>query len=447
MLRSLIPPAWETRGTASSFSFAFYFAFGSAVTIIFSIAISQILLALSIALLLLSGERLRFPPILKPFAAFLLITVAALAASPDPRGGTPQIRKFYIFAMLLVICSTFKTLRQVRALILAWAVCGAGSALLGIAQFVARHREAIAQHTDYYGYFLDRRITGFAGHWMTFGGEEMIVLLMIAACLLFSKWRPWHLAGWSACALLAAAIVLGMTRCIFLLGLPAGLAYLLWQRRRLLPLLGLVAVAAVILVSPRTVQERVVSVFNPHQGLDSNAHRAVCRAVGWQMVKAHPWLGLGPEQVGRQFNRYIPAGIGLPLPSGWYGHLHNVYLQYAAERGVFALAAMLWLIAKVTYDLLRGVRDHTLTREARGILHGVIAVIVAVLAEGLFEYNLGDSEVLTLFLCSIACGYVILWSGASPSASGRQSSSESARFPRLLTNPLRLPDQTPAGHS
>ena len=33
-------------------------------------------------------------------------------------------------------------------------------------------------------------------------------------------------------------------------------------------------------------------------------------------------------------------------------------------------------------------------------------VTLAILAEGLFDYNLGDSEVLTLFLAVVACGYV-----------------------------------------
>jgi hypothetical protein len=30
------------------------------------------------------------------------------------------------------------------------------------------------------------------------------------------------------------------------------------------------------------------------------------------------------------------------------------------------------------------------------------------MAEGFFEYNLGDSEVLTMFLVVVACGYLAL---------------------------------------
>ena len=33
-------------------------------------------------------------------------------------------------------------------------------------------------------------------------------------------------------------------------------------------------------------------------------------------------------------------------------------------------------------------------------------MILATLAEGFFEYNLGDSEVLTMFLVVVACAYL-----------------------------------------
>ncbi len=40
------------------------------------------------------------------------------------------------------------------------------------------------------------------------------------------------------------------------------------------------------------------------------------------------------------------------------------------------------------------------------MLHGAIAAILAIFAEGFAEYNLGDSEVLTLFLAVVAFGYI-----------------------------------------
>jgi hypothetical protein len=46
--------------------------------------------------------------------------------------------------------------------------------------------------------------------------------------------------------------------------------------------------------------------------------------------------------------------------------------------------------------------------DQRFLLHGGIAVILAVMVAGFFELNLGDSEVLTMFLIVIGLGYLAL---------------------------------------
>jgi len=126
-------------------------------------------------------------------------------------------------------------------------------------------------------------------------------------------------------------------------------------------------------------------------------------------LRAHPWLGLGPEQPHIQFQKWLPSDIRPPLPDGYYGHLHNVYLQYAAERGIPTTLVMLWLLIQIMVNSgagLQGLRRAGTT--AVFLLHGGIAVVLAVLAEGFVEYNLGDSEVLTMFLVVTACGYLAL---------------------------------------
>jgi putative inorganic carbon (hco3(-)) transporter len=124
------------------------------------------------------------------------------------------------------------------------------------------------------------------------------------------------------------------------------------------------------------------------------------------MVKAHPWFGLGPEQIRRNFDSYVPADIQRPLPVGYYGHLHNIYVQYAAERGIPALVFILWLIGMTMWDCFQGIlRAGRARSQELFVLHGTIAVIIGVLVGGLFEYNLGDSEVLMMFLSVVALGY------------------------------------------
>ena len=363
-------------------------------------------MALAFAVLLFSGLPLKLPPIKLPLVLFMIGTVISLLASVDPRSGSPQIRKFYVFLILLLISSTFRRAAEVRGLVLAWSFVASLSALRSLFQFFQKYQDAREAHQNFYQYYIGERITGFMSHWMTFGGEEMVVLLMLAAFLFFSPATKWKTAGWICAAVLGLSLVLGMTRSIFLLGMPLGMLYLLWFWHRWLVVAVPVAAVA-ILFSIAPLRERANSILQPHGETDSNMHRTVTRRTGLEMIEAHPLLGLGPEQVKAQFDRWVPADIPRPLPDGWYGHLHNIYLQYAAERGIPTMLAMMWLIGKVLFDFFQRIR-RGVTGDMRFILHGAVAVILAILAEGMLEYNLGDSEVLTMFLCVVACGYVAI---------------------------------------
>ena len=336
----------------------------------------------------------------------MLGTVVAWLVSGHMREGTPQIRKLLLLLILLLVFSTFRRLAEVRAIVLIWAAVATLSAIRSLFQFLHKYQEAAAQHQNFYDFYIGSRITGFMSHWMTFGAEEMIVLLLLASFLFFSHEKRWKMPGWIAAAILVLSMVLGLTRSIFLLGFPVGLLYLLWFWHRWLVFAAPVVGALVFVVSPAVLKERVISIVQPHGETDSNFHRTVTRRAGVEMIRAHPWFGLGPEQIKPQFDQWVPPDVPRPLPDGWYGHLHNIYLQYAAERGIPTLLALLWMIGKILWDFALALRRGVVDPEARFILHGAIAVLLAILAEGFLEYNLGDSEVLTLFLAVVAFGYV-----------------------------------------
>ena len=383
-------------------------AFGAAASIVLSIAVSQILLGIGLLALFAFRVPLRFPPIKMPLFLFFAATVAADLLSGDPWRGIPPIRKFFVFGIVLLVFSAFRSVEHVRTLVLVWAACGIVSGGVALEQFVKRWRQAVELHASFYDYLLDGRVTGLAGHWMTFGGEQMIVLVMLISFLLFAEKSKWKSFGWVCAGIIWMAIVLGLTRSIFLFGVPVGILYLVWNfRRRIvwaIPALGV----ALLLAAPGHVRERIVSVVHPHGEVDSNSRRIIMLRAGWEMIRKHPWFGVGTEQVGPRFLDYVPSDVARPLPKGWYGHLHNIYVQFAAERGVPALVFILWMIGKMGVDLRRPLRRHSVDVQARFILHGALAVMLAVLAEGFFEHNLGDSEVLTMFLVSVTCGYVAI---------------------------------------
>jgi putative inorganic carbon (hco3(-)) transporter len=385
-------------------------AFGSAVSILFSIAASQILLGLAIAALLFSGAKLRIPPIWIPLGLFLAGTLISLGLADNPLAGLPQVRKIYVFLMLPVVFSTIRDRVWVRRLFLAWGATGAATALWGMLQFVQKMRQARALGLDFYTYYTGERITGAMSHWMTFGGEEMFVLLMLGAFLLFGPVRSFRRVWpWLLCAvLLLVALVLGETRSIWLGTLAAGL-YLIWYWRRWVVVLIPVLLALLVFLGPVSVRARAYSFFRPRKNVDSNEFRFVTWRTGLRMIEKHPWFGVGPEEVRIEFNDYVPPDVPRPLPEGWYGHLHNIYLQYAAERGIPVMLVMMWLLIKVLFDFWRALRKLPPgPGDERFVLRGATAIVIATMVAGFFEMNLGDSEVLTMFLVAIACGYAAI---------------------------------------
>ncbi len=387
---------------------AFWSAVGSAVAILFSIALSQSLLGISIAAFLLSGSPIRMPRVWLPLSLFLLGTVISLLASGSPLIGMPQVKKLYVYLTLIVIFSVVRRVATARNLLVAWcAVAGSGS-LLGIIQFVQKWREARALNRDFYDYYLNSRITGFMSHWMTFSGEQMLVLIILAAFLLFGQaQRRGPRALWIlAAAAMGAALLLSDTRSVWIATFVA-LVYLAWSRKRVLvlsiPLLALAAFA----VAPDSVRQRAVSIVKPRAEVDSNDFRTIVWRTGLRMIEAHPLLGLGPEVVHARFYDWLPPDIPQPLPPGYYGHLHSIYIHYAAERGIPTMLMLMWMLGMILYDCARALRKLPPGRgDSRFILHAAIACVLAILVEGFFELNLGDSEVLTMFLVITACAYV-----------------------------------------
>jgi O-antigen ligase len=297
---------------------------------------------------------------------------------------------------------------MIRWLFLSWAAFGSVSAGLSFVQFARKVQQAHAAGSSVYNYYVGERITGFMSHWYTFSAEEMFVLIMLASFLFFAPEARKRMWLWIAVAAVSSlGLLLAETRGVWIATAVAGL-YLLWFWRRWLVMVMPVVVVAGLLLSPNVIRERFISILRP-SSLDSNDFRKVVWRTGLQMIERHPVFGLGPEMPRIHFNEYVPADIPRPLPVGSYMHLHNIYLHYAAERGIPVLLVFLWLMGRILWDFWNGLRTLPPGRDDRRfLLHGGIAVVIATLVDGVANMNLGDSEVLTMFLVVVACGYLAL---------------------------------------
>jgi O-antigen ligase len=124
------------------------------------------------------------------------------------------------------------------------------------------------------------------------------------------------------------------------------------------------------------------------------------------LIEDHPWFGVGYKNVRQEAPRYRGKGSD-EFPDWMYQHMHNNFLQIAAERGIPGLLIWMWFMLRLAWDALRVYRARPGgSRESLIISTAALGAWVAFLIAGLLEYNFGDSEVLTLFLFIMSAPYV-----------------------------------------
>ncbi len=384
---------------------AFLLLAGSTSVGLVSIAASQILLGASIIAAFWLHRRendgsWRLPPVLLPLACFFLWTIAAVVASPGPGQGMGIGRKFFLFSLLFLVPWFFRGKGRILWVYHAIFAVGFVTAAQGIVQYMAN------PHRD-----LMHRISGFMSQWMTYSGLLMLILVALSAyvmCIGLGK-AAWVLP---LGLLLILSLALSLTRNAWL-GAIAGLAVvLLLARPRAIG--GLAAVVLLmVLAAPGKIQDRLRSGFDA--GDANTRNRIELFETSLRLIKDNPWFGVGPSNVGREALRYRGTH---EFPDWLYQHMHNNFLQIAAERGLPGLALWLWFIGRLSWDAWRVRRAAARTAisgtggpvpdEALFASTVALSSCAALLAAGLLEYNFGDSEVLALFLFMMSAPYAFL---------------------------------------
>ena len=380
--------------------YAFVFAFLASLTGLVSIATSHVCLGMALALLLASRTPLRMPPAALPLAGFMGLTIVSMLASDDPLAGWPQLKKFYVFAFLVGLYALFRSADQARRLYQAWFVAALAAAGLSVVQFIYKWIQLQATGGDFDTEYLGDRITGFFSHWMTFSEVSLLVFVVLLSYLMFCESaRSRTRVIWIGVSIvLAVSLLLTFTRSVWL-ALVVSAGYLIWHWNKKLLLAAAALLAILVFIAPGAAQRRIQSIANPDPA------RLIMWKTGWQMIQAHPWLGVGPMRVGARFGEFVPEGNG-ELPDAYYEHLHNVFIHYAAERGIPAALMIVWLLAQVVWDHGKALTQLPPGRgDRRFILRATMAATIGVVIMGCFDLTLGDSEILAVYLAIVALGY------------------------------------------
>ena len=127
-----------------------YFAGGASAAAVVSIAASQILLGLALASMIATARKPRWLPIYPALIAWCALTVLSDLFSGHAREGLPQIKKFYVYLMLVVVSTAFRKVAEVRVLAFTWAAAASASAAWSLVQFAHKYRSYSGNGADFY---------------------------------------------------------------------------------------------------------------------------------------------------------------------------------------------------------------------------------------------------------------------------------------------------------
>lgn len=366
-----------------------YFYFAAQLLTIFGIALSNAFLGLMILwsgwrrrLLDWSWERHR--ALLAPLGALAIFYVTAVLFSFDPGESRSHLKSLLPFAAVVLAPLLVRGEQEVRRIM---------DFLLGLITLLALHGSWQYYFTEYGT--LHKRIVGGFSHVQTFSGVLLLGALLLSARIFTGRgWRrPWL---WAALAVIVWTLFLTLTRGAWVALAVTLLVYLSTRAKRYLVAAAAVAMVAALLVP--AVRERMASIVDLRE--ESNYDRLAMIDAGLYMVGERPWTGLGPGMVKERYPIYRhPTAPRFTVP-----HLHNAFLDLAAEGGLPLLASYLWLMGTGLVLAWRGYRREGGRAGPRADLYlGVALGLFGFLVAGLFENNWGDSEVqrIVLFLLAI----------------------------------------------
>lgn len=367
-----------------------YWLFSGHLLAVFSIAASNILLGLTFLTLpwSLRGRRedwARAAPLLVPLALYALWLVGSIFASFDPRTSLGGLRELFTLSAILLAPGLVRGEAEVRRLIDGLVAAAALLACAGLAQYLVGYGD------------IDRRIRGPFSHYMTFSGFLLICDLLLLTHLLvagrgISGAGGGHGGGrwgwrWAALVPINVALLGSYTRGAWV-ALVVAVTLLVLIRAPKLLLAYVPLGVLIVILTPVPLVRRMLSIADLQD--PSNYDRICMLEAGLTMVKERPLFGLGPEMVERRY----PIYRSLTAPRFEVPHLHNSFLQLAAERGIPTLLAYLLMNAACLRVILRQYRREGGRQGPRADLHlGCLLALLAFNVAGLFENNWGDTEV------------------------------------------------------
>lgn len=381
-----------------------FWLYAASVASIFSLAISNVILGLTLLALPWTHRRPvpwgKIPALWIFLGLYVLLYGSAILASSELAVSARGATEVFTLSSLFMAPLLLRRERQVRLVVDALVALAAVLACQGLSQYLFGFGD------------IDRRIRGPFSTYMTFSGFLLICDLLLVATMAYTRrWRS--LWRWGALLVINAALLGSYTRNAWV-GLIVALMVLALIRAPRLLLAFAPAAVIFIVLAPVPLVHRVTSIFNPRDV--SNYDRLCMLKAGLTMVRESPVFGIGPDVVRHRYALYRPPSA----PRYNVPHLHNNLLQLAAERGLPALASYLGLtLAAMTLAWRRFRQEGGTSGPRADLWMGALLAILAFNVAGLFENSWGDAEVQRTALFALAIPFCL--EAAEPDDAGRRT--------------------------
>jgi O-antigen ligase len=381
---------------------AFIFLLGSVFSSAFSHPTGRSLLALSLILLSVHLVRRRKMPVVNCTAwlgfAFVLVAVVVTLFSPYAEIGTRKLPKLLWF-IGIPVCATLVMTRRRLSYLLGAYVLGTIVLAAKMAVCLPPKANALVETGQADDFLHGLELVGS----MTDAQRFMVGILIVAGFLIVGRNRKKEaIVLWIVLLVQCVVLMLTFKRGSWLC--TCGVAVLLvatranWKHVAVL----LVVVAGISLLPP--VWARLAKVADEFRY--RGGRWTMWTKVAPALMKEHPW-GIGYRCLTNDMMR-----DKAPKIEANRNHLHSNVVQVVVDTGWLGLSVyLLWMLSAVKDAAVFLWRSRAGPEEAGAAV--LLFVLLALLANGLVEYNFGDAEIVLVY------GFIIGSAGAGLRRAGR----------------------------
>lgn len=375
------------------------------ISISFSIALSSISLGIWAGLWILQVAyqmKIGIPESLKReirlisilIALFFIIDLISRLFAVVPEGALGGLKRFLLYLIFFGVIAKIRDKGVLNKILISVLTVFTILSIYEIILYIIRF-PIEAQHMNP----GEIRLYSFA-YFITTGEVKMLLFLSLFP-LIFIKDKIFINKAYliTSLSIIFISMYLTQSRNVFIAVFTCLIIFGFVINRKFLIYLTIFTTAA-LLIMPVQFRQRITSIADPKH--PSNASRLVMWNVGWEIFKDHPLTGAGDNEITQVYRMYKN-----PETHGEGSHLHSNIMMILATKGIFGLLIYVTLFITFFLKQIKYFRE-TEDKENKHLIFGCTLATIAFHIAGIFEWNYGDWEVLTLLLFILAIPFTII---------------------------------------